>query len=321
MRCLRRVGLQAAQGKRFLGQPALSSWIRERRMDLTFFLDVLIGGLIMGGLYALIAMGLSLQYGVARVLNISHGEFIMLGAFATYSLYSLFGVNPILSLVASGPTVFLIGFLVHHTLFKRLRKLSPSIEAFEGSSLLASFGLMFIIQNLALLSWGPDIRGYTYLADMVDFLGSINAANRIVALLAAVVIVLIFYLFLLRARLGKAIRAAAQDVTTAQIMGVNIHWVLGLCFGFGALLAGLAGSLTSMMFEVTPLMGLPYTIIAIIAVVLGGLGNILGSLLGGLILGLIGNIVMYIHPGLSLIAYYLIFLLLLLIKPTGILGK
>jgi branched-chain amino acid transport system permease protein len=156
---------------------------------------------------------------------------------------------------------------------------------------------------------------------MVNFLGSINAANRIVALLAAVVIVLIFYLFLLRARLGKAIRAAAQDVTTAQIMGVNIHWVLGICFGFGALLAGLAGSLTSMMFEVTPLMGLPYTIIAIIAVVLGGLGNILGSLLGGLILGLIGNVVMYIHPGLSLIAYYLIFLLLLLIKPTGILGK
>jgi len=290
-------------------------------MDLSFFLDILIGGLIMGGLYALIAVGLSLQYGVARVLNVSHGEFIMLGAFATYSLYSLIGLNPILSLVVSGPAVFLIGFFIHNTLFKRLRKLSPSIEAFEGSSLLASFGLLFIIQNIALLFYGPDIRGYTYLDNMVDFFGSINAANRLVALLAAVVIGLVFYLFLFRARLGKAIRAAAQDVTTAQLMGVNIYWVLGLCFGLGALLAGLAGSLTSMMFEITPFMGLPYTIIAIIAVVLGGLGNILGSLIGGLILGLIGNIVMYIHPGLSLIAYYLIFLLLLLIKPTGILGK
>lgn len=290
-------------------------------MDLTFLLDVVIGGLIMGGLYALIAVGLSLQYGVARVLNVSHGEFIMLGAFATYSLYTLLGLNPILSLVASGPAVFLIGFLVHHTLFKRLRKLSPSIDAFEGNSLLASFGLLFIIQNLALLSYGPDMRGYTYLADMVNILGTINAANRLVALLAAVVIGFAFYLFLLRARLGKAIRAAAQDVTTAQLMGVNIYWVLGLCFGLGALLAGIAGSLTSMMFEITPMMGFPYTIIAIIAVVLGGLGNILGSLVGGLILGLIGNIVMYIHPGLSLIAFYLIFLLLLLIKPTGILGK
>ena len=104
-------------------------------------------------------------------------------------------------------------------------------------------------------------------------------------------------------------------------MGIDIHTVLGLCFALGALMAALAGALVSMMFEITPLMGLPYTIIAVIAVVLGGLGNIMGSLVGGLILGVVGNLVTYIHPGLSMIAYYIIFLLLLLIKPRGILGR
>jgi branched-chain amino acid transport system permease protein len=290
-------------------------------MDLTLLLDMVIGGLIMGGLYALIAVGLSLQYGVARVLNVSHGEFIMLGAFATYSLYIFFGINPLLSLVISGPLVLMIGFVIHRTLFQRLRSSSKSMAAFEGNSLLASFGLLFIIQNVALLIWGSNIKGYTYLSETVNFLGAEYAANRLVALFSAILMGFIFYFFLMHTRTGKAIRAAAQDVNTAQLMGVDIHKVLGLCFGLGALMAGVAGSLLSMMFEITPQIGLPYTIIAIIAVVLGGLGNILGSLVGGLILGLVGNIVMYIHPGLSLIAYYIIFLLLLLIKPTGILGK
>ena len=290
-------------------------------MEGTLLLDILIGGLILGGLYALIAVGLGLQYGVARVLNVSHGEFIMLGAFATYSLYTLFGINPLVSLVITGPIIFGIGFLIHRTLFQHLRRSSESVSAFEGVSILASFGLLFIIQNIALLSWGPDIRGYTYLAGTIDFGGAIYAQNRLLALLFAILVGLAFYFFLVRTRLGKAIRAAAQDVNTAQLMGINIHKVLGFCFGLGALMAALAGCLISMMFEITPLMGLPYTIIAIIAVVLGGLGNILGSLIGGLILGLVGNIVMYIHPGLSLIAYYMIFLLLLLVRPKGILGK
>jgi branched-chain amino acid transport system permease protein len=290
-------------------------------MQLTLLLDVIIGGLILGGLYALIAVGLGLQYGVARVLNVSHGEFIMLGAFATYSLYTFFGINPLLSLVISGPLIFGIGFFVHRTLFQYLRGLSETVAAFEGNSILASFGLLFIIQNVALLSWGPNMKGYSYLTATIDLGGVIYAQNRLLALFFAFLFGIAFFLFLSRTRMGKAIRAAAQDIETAQIMGVNIHHVLGLCFGLGAFVSALAGCLLSMMFEITPLIGLPYTIIAIIAVVLGGLGNILGSLIGGLILGLVGNIVMYIHPGLSLIAYYVIFLLLLLLRPKGLLGK
>jgi branched-chain amino acid transport system permease protein len=284
-------------------------------------LDVVIGGLIMGGIYALIAVGLSLQYGVGRVLNVSHGEFIMIGAFATWSLYTTLGISPLISLAICGPVLFIIGFQIHRTLFQYLRDRSESIGAFADSSLLASFGLLFIIQNVALLIWKADIRGYSYLNSSVSILGAVFAANRLVAFLFAVVIGSVFYAFLTRTRLGKAIRAAAEDPATAQVLGVNIHRVLAICFGLGALMAGFAGPLISMIYEIQPTMGIEYTIIAIIVVVLGGLGSITGSLIGGFILGLVGSIVTYFDPGLSLIAYYVIFILLLLIRPTGILGR
>ena len=290
-------------------------------MSLSLIFDILLGGLILGGLYALIAVGLGLQYGVARVLNVSHGEFIMLGAFATYSLYTVTGMNPILSLVITGPVIFAIAFALHRTLFRYIRKTSVSDSAFEGNSLLASFGLLFVIQNVALLTWGSDIKGYSYLTETINVAGAIYAVNRVLALILALTLALVFYLFLARTRTGKAIRAAAQNLSVAQLMGIDIDTVLGLCFGLGALMAALAGALVSMMFEITPLMGLPYTVIAIIAVVLGGLGNIMGSLVGGLILGVVGNLVTYLHPGLSMIAFYIIFLLLILLKPKGILGR
>jgi len=143
----------------------------------------------------------------------------------------------------------------------------------------------------------------------------------LVTLLFAVVIGLAFYLFLARTRLGKAIRAAAEDPATAGLMGVNINQVLALCFGFGALMAGFASSLVSMCYPIYATMGLEYTIIAIIVVVLGGLGSIPSSFIGGLILGLIGSIVTRLEPGLALVSYYVIFVPLLLVKPTGIFGK
>jgi len=287
----------------------------------TTILDILIGGLIMGGIYALIAVGLSLQYGVGRVLNVSHGEFIMLGAFITYSLYTLFGISPLISLVICGPFLFIIAFLIHRTLFQHLRDTSESMDAFEGNSLLASFGLLFIIQNIALLIWKANIRGYSYLVYSVNIFGAVFTTNRLLTLLFAVVISVGFYLFLTRVRLGKAIRAAAQEPTTAGLSGVNIKQVLAICFGLGALMAGFAGVLISMLYQMQPTMGMEYTIIAVIVVVLGGLGSITGSLIGGFILGLIGSLVTYFDPGLSLVAYYVIFIILLLVKPTGIMGK
>lgn len=284
-------------------------------------LNVTIDGLLKGGIYALIAVGLSLQYGVARVLNISHGEFIMLGAFITWMLYTLFGVNPLICLAIVGPVIFIIGFLLYNTLFRSLRISAPNQGAFEGSSLLVCFGLLFIIQNVAIISWGADIASYLYLAFPVHLGEAVFAANRLVTLGFAVVIGLAFYIFLARARIGKAIRAAAQDPTTAGLMGVNINLVLALCFGLGALMAGLGGTLISMMVSIHPAMGIQYTVIALIVVVLGGLGSIPGSYIGGFILGIVGSIVTYIESGLAMVAYYVIIMLLLLVRPKGILGK
>ena len=289
--------------------------------SIVTILDVVIGGLLMGGIYALLAMGLSLQYGVARVLNIAHGEFIMLGAFATYTLYTVFGINPLLTLAIVGPIIFIIGFLLHQTLFTRLRISSPSPGAYEAKSMLATFGLLFIIQNLALLGWSANIRAYSYLNFGVNLGGAIFTANRLVTLGFAIGIGLAFYIFLVRTRLGKAIRAAAQDPATAGLMGVNINLVLAICFGLGAVMAGFAGSLLSMRIPINPAMGMQYTIIAIIVIVLGGLSSIPGSFIGGFILGVIGTVVTYIEPSLSMAAYYFIFMILLLVRPKCIMVK
>jgi branched-chain amino acid transport system permease protein len=285
------------------------------------FLDLAIGGLLLGGIYALLAMGLSLQYGVARVFNVAHGEFIMLGAFGTYTLYTVFGINPLVCLVIIGPIVFIIGFFLQRTLFTQLRIKAPNADVYSANSMLATFGLMFVIQNIALLAWGANYKAYSYLNFGVDLWGAIFTANRLVILGFAVAIGVGFYIFLARSRIGKAIRAAAQDPTTAGLMGVNINLVLAVCFGLGAVMAGLAGTLMSMRVTLTPSMGLNYTIIAIIIIVLGGMGSIPGSFIGGFILGIIGTVVTYYEPSLSLAAYYFIFMLLLLIRPTGIFGK
>ncbi|MBA7630716.1 High-affinity branched-chain amino acid transport system permease protein LivH [subsurface metagenome] len=275
----------------------------------------------MGGIYALVAMGLSLQYGVARVLNISHGEFIMVGAFVTWMLYTTLGIDPMISLVIVGPLIFIVGYLLHRTLFRSLFKSSPSLEVFEGKSLLATFGLLFIIQNLAKLRWGAAAMSYSYLARPVDLAGAIFPLNRLVTLGFVIGIGVAFYIFLARTRMGKAIRAAAQDPSAAGLMGVNINNVLALCFGFGLLMAGLAGVLYSMCFGFYTSMGLGFTIIAIIVVVLGGMGSIPGSFIGGLILGLVGQTVSHIQPDLTEAAYYFLFILLLLVRPKGIMGK
>ncbi len=285
------------------------------------FLDVLIAGLILGGIYALIAMGLSLQYGVARVLNIAHGEFIMLGGMSTWFLYSKFHINPLLSVVISGPVIFAIGYLLHLTLFRYLKSKSANQGIFESNSILAAFGLLFMIQSLAKQGGGTNYHGYTFLNTPTEIGGAIFGVNRLTALGISLVIGIAFYLFLARTRVGKAIRAAAQDAVTARLMGVNINLVLALCFGLGALLAGIAGILVSMTTQVNTLMGLEYAVVAIIVVVLGGMGSIPGSFLGGFILGIVGSIVTKFEPSLALVAYYGIFMVLLIVRPTGILGK
>jgi branched-chain amino acid transport system permease protein len=286
---------------------------------------VLINGCLVGGVLALIALALNIQYGVGRVFNIAHGEFIMLGAFITTTLFTLTGsvkIDPLVSLAISGPFLFIIGFILYRTLFTSLRNRAPSPAAFEGSSLLAAFGLIFVIQNIAILIWSGRTRVYLWPHDFaIPFAGTVFRASQVVAFALAIAIGVAFYVFVNRSRLGKAIRAAAQDPATAGLMGININMVLALCFGFGALLAGLAGSLISMYSSISEVMGLGYAIGAIIVMVLGGLGSIPGSFIGGFIIGIIGSVVTYYEPALVIPAYYTLFLILLLVRPQGLLGK
>jgi branched-chain amino acid transport system permease protein len=282
-------------------------------------LDAIVNGFIVGGTYALIAVGLNLQYGVVKVLNVAHGEFVMIGAFVTYWLFTLFGINPLLSLVISGPITFLIGILAYKILIPHLRKSSESMAVFEANSMLITFGLLYVLQNLASMLWGSNMRGYSFLNFTVKFLGLEFEANRLIALLFAAVIILVFYIFIFRTSIGRAIRAAAQNGPVAQLLGVNTEVVLLLCFGLGAMLAGLAGSLISMTSQITPVMGFENLITALVVVVLGGAGNILGGAIGAVILGLVTSVVMYINPGLSIVVSYLILAVLLIVRPKGIL--
>jgi branched-chain amino acid transport system permease protein len=284
-------------------------------------LMIAISGLLTGGIYALIAMGLSLQYGVARVLNIAHGEFIMLGALIIWALVIDLRIYPPLALAIAGPALFGMGFLLYRTLFTSIKNRAPTLGAAEGNALLAAFGLYFVILNSAVVNWGALPKAYEFLESVVWLGGTAYRLNRLVALVIAVVAGVAFYLFLTRSRTGKAIRAAAQDPATAGLMGVNINRMLPLCFGLGAFLACLAAFLVGITTTVNAFMGLRYTIIAIIVMVLGGLGSIPGSFIGGFILGIVGSIVNYFEPTLTLPAFYAIFMILILVRPTGLFGQ
>ncbi|OFW56735.1 MAG: hypothetical protein A2133_12185 [Actinobacteria bacterium RBG_16_64_13] len=281
--------------------------------------DIIITGLLLGGIFALVSVGLSLQYGVGRVLNVAHGEFIMIGAFVTFWLFSSINLNPIVSIVITAPLIFVIGWLLHATLFRRLMHNAPNLDVFEGQSMLAAFGLLYVAQNIARIIWGSQTYQVNYMNTTVT--GAQIPLNRLVALAVVIVVGVAFYLFLARTRMGKAIRSSAQDPTTAGLMGVDINSVLAICFGLGLAMAGIAGSLISFVYPIQTSMGLQYTVIAMIVVVLGGLGSITGAMIGGVILGIVSQLVTHFQPTWTMIAYYVVFVVLLLARPKGIMGK
>jgi branched-chain amino acid transport system permease protein len=278
-------------------------------------------GILAGGVYGLLAVGLSLQIGVCRVLNITHGEFAMLGGVLTFTLMEL-GINPLLAPVIIGPILFGIGFLLQATLFKGVKVRAPSPAAFEGNALLAAFGVMYIISYIARMEFGTRALPTHYLTEGLPFLGVNIQLNLIVGFAVAAVLGIAVYLFLTRSRLGRAIRATAEDQPTAELMGVNTNTVLALCFGLGALLAGIAGTLISLRSDVNSGIGFNNTIIALIVVTLGGLGSVPGSFIAGIIIGIVSMLVAGLWESVLIVpVYYAMLMILLLARPTGIFGK
>ena len=291
-------------------------------MSAEVALDILIGGAITGGLYALIALGLNLQYGLMRILNVAHGEFLMLGAYLTYALHVSLGINPLLTVLVTGPAALGAGLLLHRTLYARVLGERDAPQAIESRSLLLSFGLLFVAQNAALLLWSADLRGYSYLSTPLRLLGAPFAANRVVAAAVALALGVGFYVFLRRSLVGKAVRALMQDPEGARLVGIDVRRVHAFCFGAGVAMSAVAGSLISMAFELTPFIGLGYTVTALVVIILGGLGNMLGSLVAGIVLGVVETAAVYLTEyDIRPIVSYGVLSLILLLKPSGLLGR
>lgn len=285
-------------------------------------LDIIIGGALLGAIFSLIAVGLNLQYGVTRILNIAHGEFLMLGAYVTYIFFTSYGVNPLVSFVISGPIGFILGIVIQIVIFRKIVKVSRAAEELESRSLLACFGLTFIIQNVVAEIFGSTPIGASYLNVSIALLGERFQLNLIVAAVMSVIISLAMYLVLRFTSIGLAMRATSEEPSGAQLVGINIFKIHAVSFGLGALLSALAGSMLVMIYSnVTPYIGPQYTFIALAVIILGGMGSFIGSLVGGFCIGYVYYISLEIDPLITLAVVYSFLIILLIIRPKGFFGR
>jgi branched-chain amino acid transport system permease protein len=288
-------------------------------MSLGAWLELIASGLITGGIYALVALGLNLQYGLMRILNIAHGEFLMVGALLTWMAHTALGLSPLLMLPLVFAGMAVAGYVIHRLVFRRLARTSPGLDAFEARGLMAAFGLMFLVQNFAHLLWGGDLRGYDYLAEPVAFGDARFTANKLLLFTLALAISAALIVVLRVTLLGKGVRALMQSPTGAQLVGIDTERLHPLMFGVGLGLSGVAGCLLSMTETVSPSMGEPYTVTALIVITLGGFGSMGGALAGALALGVIEALGMHFSsPSLKSLLSYAVFIGVLLWKPNGL---
>jgi branched-chain amino acid transport system permease protein len=286
-------------------------------MNAVQFTQTLVNGLMLGGTFALVAMGFSIVWGIMNLVNIAHGEFIMLGAYTTYFLYTLFGIDPFLTIPMSMAALFMLGYIIERGILNWVIR-APLLVKF-----LLTFGISILTANLALLVFTGDYRSVTtpYSGSGIEVGGVKIAYVRLAALLIALLLVFLFDLFLTRTRPGNAIRALGMDIDAARLTGVKIAPTFGLVFALSAALAGAAGSLISMTFPIVPTMGGGYTVYAFLICVLGGLGSVPGALLGGLMLGLIQVFAGFFAPNFKDAIAFSLLVLVLLVRPEGLIGK
>ena len=231
-------------------------------------------------------------------------------------------LNPLVFLPVVGGALFLLGLGVYRLCFRRISRTAPSVEVIEARSLLVSFGLMFVVQNAAYLTWGADLRGYSFLDEPIVIGGARFTANRLVVFGFAVVASLALIGVLRFTLIGKAVRAMMQSPTGAQLVGIDTAVLHPVVFGVGLALAGVAGALLSMVYEISPAMGEPYTVTALIVITLGGLGSTVGALVGGLLLGVVEALGMHFtSPSLKMLLSYGVFIAVLLARPKGLFAR
>lgn len=282
----------------------------------------LILGVLVGALYGLAAAGLSLTFGVLRVLNVAHGELLMLGGYGTFWLFTLWQIDPFLSLLYVAPAMFVLGLLLYGALFQFVVQANEEVRI--KNSLLIGFGLTLILHTLAIHFWTADERAVTtsYGGAVVRIGVFAVPLIRLASLVFAFAILTALHLFLAKTRWGRAIRATAEDWEAAALMGIPVGKTYLLAFALGTVLAGIAGGLVSVSYSISPSIGLEWTLKALIVVVLAGLGSLFGSFAGGILLGLAeATSVAFLGGPYREVMGLILFLIILVLRPQGLFGE
>ena len=280
-------------------------------------LNVLVFGLLLGGIYGLVSIGLNLIFGVVRIVNFAQGELVMFGMYGSYYAYAQLGLNPYLSVLIVAPLVGLLGMAIQRLVIQPLRDES-------NMQIFATFGLLIMFQNIMLaLSRGEALSIGGQVGAAVITVGDLKiSVVRVVTFVAATLITIGLHLFLSRTMAGKSIRAVTQDKRAARVMGINVERTFLITFGIGAALAGMAGALLTPIYSITPAVGGNFILAAFAVVVLGGLGSVWGAYIGGLIVGVVEAFAgFYIDPALKNAIWFIIFLVVLIVRPSGLLGQ
>jgi branched-chain amino acid transport system permease protein len=280
--------------------------------------QILANGVLLGGLFAIVAMGFSVVWGVMNLINLAHGAFIMLGAYITFWVFELWGIDPFLSIPISMAVLFCLGYLIQRHVINLV------VRAQVFMTLILTFGLEILIMNLSTVVWTGNYRSVTtpYSGANIEIGPLIIPSVRLAIFLIALAITVGLYFFMSRTKLGNAIKATSLDKEAAQLVGVEIGQMYAITFAIGGALAGAAGSLLAIISAISPYMGGPYTLKAFVICVLGGLGSIIGLVIGGLTLGIAESLgTILLGPGYADAISFVIMVIILAIRPQGILGK
>lgn len=285
---------------------------------MAIFFQALISGILIGGAYALIGTGLTIIFGVMRIINFAHGELLMVGMYATYYLFTILHVDPFVSILITIPLMFLFGALLQKVFINRV------LAAPAQNQILLTIGLGLIMSNSVMLGFTSDYKILTtsYSSSSVKILGISLSTPLLISFVITVVITAALSWFFLKTNTGQAIRATAQDREAATLMGINVRRMSMIAFGLGAALAGTAGALIAPTYYVFPQVGGIFTLKAFVITVLGGMGSITGAMLGGVLIGVAESIGgAYLGAGWKEVIVFVLFLIVLLLKPAGLLGK
>jgi branched-chain amino acid transport system permease protein len=313
----RRVASSGLPGRSLAGAAAHRLTTGEIHLDLTIFGAALLNGILMGGIYTLVASGLTLIYGVLHIINFAHGSMLMLAMFGVYYLLMKLGIDPYLSLVVMVPAMYALGYLLYRHMIGKL-----SLGRDENI-LLITLGLSILIENLALMFFKGDSRtiSLSYSDKVLEWGPLMVSLPKLISFVAAMVLCALLGLFISRTDTGKAIRAVAKERMGARLVGLDVDKVFAVSFGIGLATLGAAACLLMPIFYVSPTIGHVFVMVAFTVVVLGGMGSFLGAVIGGLIVGLTESFGgLYLGESLGQIGISLIFILILLFRPTGLFG-